>query len=74
MLISALLVSPGMLTVHFALVTVQERHGEDVVGYGSGNELTQHLREKTKKRLLKHKSVTDLIKSCFLLHKKFESR
>lgn len=31
--------SPGVVTVHFALVTVQERHREDVVGNGSGYEL-----------------------------------
>ncbi len=37
--------SPGVITVHFALVTVQERHGEDVVRYGSGYKLAQHLRD-----------------------------
>lgn len=35
-----------MLTVHFALVTVQERHWKDVVSNGSGYELAQHLKEK----------------------------
>lgn len=35
--------SPGVLAVHFAFVVVQERHWEDVVGDGSGDELAQHL-------------------------------
>lgn len=34
-----------MLTVHFALVTVQEGHGQDVICNGSGYKLAQHLRE-----------------------------
>lgn len=41
-----------MLAVHFALVTVQERHGKDVVSNGSGYELAQHLRKKRDKTLL----------------------
>lgn len=32
-----------MVAVHFALVTVQEGHGKDVVRYGSGYKLAQHL-------------------------------
>lgn len=39
------LCSPGMVTVHFALVTVQERHGQDVICNSSGYKLTQHLRK-----------------------------
>ena len=34
---------PGVDTVHLALVAVQERHGQHVVRYGTGQELSQHL-------------------------------